>query len=243
MDDPTHKWELRETDGLSDGTLSPCIDVCIKELRGSGYADLQESEIFCRTITDLIFLDRLHALKDKNATSHLKLAPEVSLSVERGSSTITGRADWCLGYGNVKGGFESALIILHNINSSVFGLVTDSSFFQFFYLDPARKLFTSRPFLWVFDKKSIIQWIDRVLKDSIEASPHTTPVKFSNQTLRAYQTELKRGHLFGDPSNDNPDLIDGEDERPVNVVWREGSLMVVECDETEDTDDAESMEE
>ncbi|EGD97978.1 hypothetical protein TESG_05277 [Trichophyton tonsurans CBS 112818] len=211
MDDPTHKWELRETDGLSDGTLSPCIDVCIKELRGSGYADLQESEIFCRTITDLISLDRLHALKDKTATSHLKLAPEVSLSVERGSSTITGRADWCLGYGNVKGGFESALIIL--------------------------------PFLWVFGKKSIIQWIDRVLKDSIEASPHTTPVKFSNQTLRAYQTELKRGHLFGDPSNDNPDLIDGEDERPVNVVWREGSLMVVECDETEDTDDAESMEE
>lgn len=131
----------------------------------------------------------------------------------------------------------------HKMNSAVFGLVTDSSVFQFVYLDPARKLFTSRLLQWVTDKKRIVQWIDRVLEDSIKASPHTTPVKSSNRTLRACQAELKRGHLFGDPSNDNSDLIDAENERPVNVVWRGESFTVVECDETEDTDDTNNTEE
>lgn len=88
------------------------LDICIKELWGSGYVDIQESETFCRTIMDLMFLDRLRALKDENATRYLKFVPEVSLSVERGGATITGRADWCLGHGNVRGGFESTLIIL-----------------------------------------------------------------------------------------------------------------------------------
>ncbi|EGC46683.1 predicted protein [Histoplasma capsulatum var. duboisii H88] len=216
MQDLDHHWELREPDSLS-------AYKCIKELWGSDSVDMQESETFCRTIMDLVFLDRLRVLKDENATRHLKFVPEVSLSVERGGATITGRADWCLGYGNARGGFESTLIIMeakklgtaqsglpqliiylaavldarkdsHNMDSAVFGLLTDSSVFQFVYLDPARKLFTSRLLQWVTDKKRIVQWIDRVLEDSIKASPHTTPVKSSNRTLRAYQTELKRGH-------------------------------------------------
>lgn len=88
------------------------LDKCIKELWGSDSVDMQESETFCGTIMDLVFLDRLRVLKDENATRHLKFVPEVSLSVERGGATITGRANWCLGYGNARGGFESTLIIM-----------------------------------------------------------------------------------------------------------------------------------
>ncbi|KAL1970596.1 hypothetical protein VTN77DRAFT_4240 [Rasamsonia byssochlamydoides] len=43
---------------------------------------------------------------------HLRLVPEVSLSVERAGITISGKADWCLGHGNIKGGFASTLIVL-----------------------------------------------------------------------------------------------------------------------------------
>lgn len=131
------------------------------------------------------------------------------------------------------------------MNSSVFGLLTDSSDFQFVHLNPVRKLFTSRLLQWVTDKKHIVQWIDRVLEDSIKASPHTTPVKSSNKTLRAFQTELKRAHLFGDPSKDDSDLIDGEDERAMNnnVVWKGESFTVVECDDIEETGAAGDIKE
>jgi hypothetical protein len=74
---------------------------------------MQHFEAFCRTIVDLIFLDRLRALKDGDATMNLKLVPEVLLSMEREGLTISGRADWCLGHGNVKDGSESALVILY----------------------------------------------------------------------------------------------------------------------------------
>jgi hypothetical protein len=109
------------------------------------------------------------------------------------------------------------------MNTSVFGLITDSLNFQFVYLNPGKKLFASKTLQWNYEKRLIVQWIDRVLEDSIKASPHTTPMKSRNRTLRAYQTHLKRGHLLGDSSKDNLNLVEGENKKPVNVVWGNGN--------------------
>ena len=53
------------------------------------------------------------------------------------------------------------------MDSSVFGLLTDSTNFRFVYLDPLRKLFVSKPHEWMEEKARIIQWIDKILKDSV----------------------------------------------------------------------------
>lgn len=118
-------------------------------------------------------------------------------------------------------------------------MLTDADEFQFIYLNTDRKLFTSRPLRWYYDKNQIVQWVDRVLEDSIKASPHTTPLKSMNTSLRAYQTELKRNHIFGDPSKDDSGKTEGEKERPVKVVWKGKVLTVVECEDSDHSDDLE----
>ena len=105
-------WVRSLNDIVTWVSLISYLDECITELWGC-YVDLQESEMFCRTIVDLIFLDRLRVLKDENARNHLNMVPEVPLFVEREGVTISGKADWCLGHGNIKRGFESALIVMY----------------------------------------------------------------------------------------------------------------------------------
>lgn len=103
------------------------LDECISDLRNSHYVDMRASEVFCRAIVDLLLLDRLRILKDENATRRLKLVPEVPLLVKREGIHVSGRADWCLGHGNMKSEFESALVVLYvfvlfnsNISTNLF---------------------------------------------------------------------------------------------------------------------------
>ncbi|KAL4981266.1 hypothetical protein BDW68DRAFT_183729 [Aspergillus falconensis] len=79
----------------------------------------------------------------------------------------------------------------NKINSSVFELITDSGEYQFAWLDEYRDLLVSEAYLWVTKKIKIIQRIDRILQDAIEASPHTTPAKTENTAIHAGRS---RGH-------------------------------------------------
>ncbi|KAK9320868.1 hypothetical protein V1517DRAFT_194951 [Lipomyces orientalis] len=83
------------------------------------------------------------------------------------------------------------------LDTCAFGLVTDSEEYRFAYLDEKRKIFVSETYLWVTKKAKIIQWMDKTLRDSIETSPHTTPVKTANTTIHAYWTHLNREYQFG----------------------------------------------
>ncbi|KAL2863694.1 uncharacterized protein BJX67DRAFT_384392 [Aspergillus lucknowensis] len=74
-----------------------------------------------------------------------------------------------------------------NINPSVFGVISDSRVYQFAWLDGNRKLFVSDVYSWVSNQSIIIKWIDRMLRDSIKASPYT-PVKTGDTAIHAYQT-------------------------------------------------------
>jgi hypothetical protein len=98
----------------------------------------------------------------------------------------------------------------------VFGLITDSEEYRFAWLDENRNLFVSEIYLWVTKKVKIIQWIDRILRDSIEGSPHTTPVKTANTAIYTYRSHLNRGYQFGD--TDVFEAVEGESLRHYRVI-------------------------
>ena len=124
----------------------------------------------------------------------------------------------------------------NKINSSVFGLLTDSTNFRFVYLDPSRKLFVSKPHEWMEEKARIVQWIDKILEDSIQASPHTMSCKKFNKTIGAYQTYLKRQYQFGSTANDF-DLVEGENNRGYEIIYREGYVVARYAEEIGDSDE------
>ncbi|KAL4962178.1 uncharacterized protein BDV14DRAFT_178838 [Aspergillus stella-maris] len=158
---------------------------------------------------------------------------------------IQGRADWCLAYWDSKAALQTALVVLEakksgmaqtalpqliiylaavqdsrkssrKINSSIFGLISDSEDYRFAWLDENRHLFVSETFSWVTKKAEIVEWIDRILRDSIEASPHTTPTKTGNTAVHAYRNHISREYKLGD--TDVIEAVEGEDIRQYRIV-------------------------
>ena len=86
------------------------------------------------------------------------------------------------------------------------------------------------------EKARIVQWIDKILEDSIQASPHTTPCKKFNKTIGAYQTYLKRQYQFGSAANDF-DLVEGENNRGYEIIYREGYVVARYAEEIGDSDE------
>jgi len=125
------------------------------------------------------------------------------------------------------------------MNSSVFGLLTDSTNFRFVYLDPSRKLFVSKSHEWLDEKARIVQWIDKILEDSIQAPPHTRPRKRFKKTTSAHQTYLKRQYQFGSAAKDF-DLVEGENDRGYEIIRREGYVVARYAEEIGDSDDEEA---
>ena len=156
---------------------------------------------------------------------------------------IKGRADWALGYGADKSDtglmllvieakpYESASVgmpqllvsmaAIHKarqkrMNKGVFGMVSDSQEFRFAFLDENKKLVTSRPFLWVTDQSTIIAYIDMMLVNAIESSPHTTPQKQNNRAILKYSELLRKQCDFGDESNGRG--TENEEEKGYDMV-------------------------
>ena len=123
-------------------------------------------------------------------------------------------------------------------NSSIFGLLTDSTNFRFVYLDPSRKLFVSKLHEWLDEKTRIVQWIDKILEDLVQASPYTTPRKKFTKTISAYGTYPKRQYQFGSAAKDF-DLVEGENNRSYEIIQREGYVVARYAEEIGDSDDEE----
>ena len=130
---------------------------------------------------------------------------------------------------------QDACKCCNKMNSSVFGLLTDSTNFRFIYLNPLRKLFVSKSYEWMEEKARIIQWIDKILEDLIQAS-HTTPCKKFNKTIGAYQTHLKRQYQFGSAAKDF-NLVEGESNRSYEIIHREGYVVARYAEEIADSDE------
>ena len=120
---------------------------------------------------------------------------------------VKSRADWALGYGADKSDTGSILLVVEakpyesapvgmpqllvymaavhearqdRVNTSVFGMVFDSKEFRFCFLNGQKKFFTTGPFTWVTRQSTIIAYIDMMLMNAIESSPHTIPHKKDN---------------------------------------------------------------
>ncbi|KAJ5358610.1 uncharacterized protein N7496_011023 [Penicillium cataractarum] len=261
-------WTRPSLDNLSSATLSPHFNNVITQLRDPEYHSIQTSESSVRVIVELLILDRLHHLADAGLIERLRLYPEVDLDILRGNNYITGRADWLLCYDDPRDSVESTLIAIEakrscdfssaarqlavylaaiqkrraekNIHGIAFGITTDSSLFQFWFLDSDLQLFSSVPFDWRLDKATIIAWIDKMLAEAIEASPLTTPTLHRNVSLRNWEKNFRRSHNLGGSESDSSPVTEGlpleicalGSHRIIEPAWYLGRrVLVVECDD------------
>jgi hypothetical protein len=176
------------------------------------------------------------------------------------SEMVKGRADWAVGYGTEKSDTGAILLIVEakpyesaaigmpqllvymaavhearvsRVNQSVFGMVSDSKEFRFAFLDEDKKFYTTRPFTWAIEKSTIIAYIDMMLINAIESSPHTTPQKTNNRTICRNREHLGREWKFGDDSDDagareedEEDEEDDDDDDMVDVVLIGGRVTM-----------------
>ena len=89
----------------------------IKDLKSSDYVSVRHDESFCRTVLDLIIMDRLRHLEDRDAHHRLQVSAEVPVSIRirdvyGNSEIVKGRADWALGYGTEKSDTGAILLIV-----------------------------------------------------------------------------------------------------------------------------------
>ena len=231
----------------------------IKELKSSDYVSVRHDESFCRTVLDLIIMDRLRHLEDRDTHHRLQVSAEVPVSIRikdiyGNNEIVKGKADWALGYGANKSDTGAILLVVeakpyesaavgmpqllvymaavyearqNRINRSVFGMVSDSKEFRFSFLDEKKKLFTTRPFTWLSEQSTIIAYIDMMLINAIESSPHTTPQKKNNQTILKYPEFLERQWRFGSESDDGviEDMAE-EDYDMVDIVNIGGRVVM-----------------
>jgi hypothetical protein len=150
---------------------------------------------------------------------------------------INGRADWVLGYGKTKANTGSILMIVEakaggkaetglpqmliymaavhearhgHTNNSVFGMLSDSREFTFAFLDSNKKLHVSLTFFWLHHQQAIISYIDAILLDAIQSSPHTTPTKIQNKTLLRYPHYLRGRWAFGNDAEDEKEIFEDD---------------------------------
>jgi hypothetical protein len=167
---------------------------------------------------------------------------------------IKGRADWVLGYGKTKANTGSILMIVEakaigsasiglaqmlvymaavyearrgHTNNSVFGMLSDSEEFRFAFLDSNKKFHDSRPLIWKYDQQAIISYIDAMLLDAIQSSPHTTPTKIQNKNLLRYPQYLKGKWAFGDNAEAEVEAEADIDEDDIVDVVKVGRDIVL----------------
>lgn len=236
----------------------------IKDLKSSDYVSVRHDESFCRTVLDLIIMDRLRHLEDRDAHHRLQVSAEVPVSIRikdvyGNNEIVKGRADWALGYGTEKSDTGAILLIVEakpyesaavgmpqllvymagvyeararqdRVNKSVFGMLSDSKEFRFSFLNEKKKFFTTRPYTWVTEQSTIIAYIDMMLINAIESSPHTTPQKKNNRTIHKYPEFLERQWRFGTESDDggieNEEEEDDDDDDMVDVLNIGGRVVM-----------------
>ncbi|KKZ65842.1 hypothetical protein EMCG_01227 [[Emmonsia] crescens] len=157
---------------------------------------------------------------------------------------ISGRCDWALGYMDDKSKLQEMLVVVeakspgnlgtalpqlltylasvqaarvasNKTNKVVFGLATDSTQFQFAVLRESKKVFLSKNLDWWTEKTAAVAFLDHILQDAIESSPHTTPIRFDNKRIGKSDESLSSKYDFGDHDDRDPNKGDDGDD-----VWK-----------------------
>lgn len=222
-------------------------------------------------VLDLVIIDRLRHLEDKDSHRRLQVSAAVRVSIQvkdiyGDTELVKGRADWALGYGTEKSDTGSILLVLEakpyeqapvgmpqllvymaavhearkdRVNRSVFGMVSDSKECRFCFLNEQKKFFVTRPFIWAIERSTIIAYIDTMLQNAIESSPHTKPHKKNNRSMLKYTDFSEREWKFREEANDESDgggakksngggaeMSDVEDYDMVDVIVSGGRVVM-----------------
>jgi hypothetical protein len=89
---------------------------------------------------------------------------------------------------------------------------------EYLWLDKGRNLLVSRSFEWMAEKTQIVQCINQILHDSIQASPHMTPVKTGNRRVNGFETHPNDHHQVGGDLSLPFEIVTGDDLRHYTVV-------------------------
>ncbi|KAK9235287.1 hypothetical protein V1525DRAFT_427942 [Lipomyces kononenkoae] len=234
------------------------VSSTIQNIRRSKYMRAYQPESMVRTLFDILICDRLELLDNRYAAQHLKIVPEVQMEIPTNHHRkICGRADWTLGYmdekdrlqvmlvvveakarGNIGASLPQLLIYLAGIQNArctadkdsrtVFGVATDSGQFIFAILQGNRKAFASKALDWLDDKDLIVSFLDHILKDAIESSPHTIPTRTESKRIKNFEPSLGTTYTFGNQGNDDTGT-DDNDFRTWNVVEINGVSLLQPC--------------
>ncbi|KKZ68791.1 hypothetical protein EMCG_01005 [[Emmonsia] crescens] len=162
-------------------------------------------------------------LDDSGANNKLCVGYEVPMTAtvkkERGGGTISGSADWSLGYMVDTTRLEQMLVVLEaksalevdnmaqilaylfavqearvkakKASTAVFGVLTNFADFQFIVLREIGKAMRSETLSWAMRRDQVVAFLDSILLDAIKSSPHTTPQKLANSTIKHFDDHLK----------------------------------------------------
>ncbi|KAK9431029.1 hypothetical protein V1505DRAFT_310133, partial [Lipomyces doorenjongii] len=260
LDDPDYRWSLKDDQKQPAKPLSEWASTTIQNIRRSKYMRELQPESMVRILFDVLVCDRLELLDDRFAARHLKVVSEVQVEVPtKRHKNICGRADWTLGYmdekdrlqemlvvveakarGNIGAALPQLLIYLAGIQNArstvdkdsktVFGVATDSGQFIFAILQGDRKAFVSKTLDWLDEKDLIVSFLDHILQDAIESSPHTTPTRTENKRIKNFEPSLGTTYTFGDHESDDT-VTDDNDFGTWNVVEVNGVSLLQLCRE------------
>lgn len=196
--------------------------------------------------------DRLELLNDSFAAKHLKVAAKVSMQVStKDSRKISGRADWALGYMDEKDKLQEMLVVIEaksrgilgvaipqlliylagiqdarataeKVNTTVFGIATDSDQFIFAILQGDRKAYVSKPVDWIEETDLVISFLDCILQNAIESSP---PIRTNNKTIKKFEESLSTTYVF----NDSERIHIDDNNLAWNVVEVNGVSLLRPC--------------
>jgi hypothetical protein len=123
------------------------------------------------------------------------------------------------------------------INSDVFGMATDFTTFQFIVLRSNRTAYVSEFLRWGTKRQEIVTYLDHILRCAIDSSPHTTPVKKRNTTVKKFDKRLSDSFRFGSPGSPSTHEDESEqsevDESAWDVVVRDGVSVLIPIAKTQ----------
>lgn len=175
---------------------------------------------------------------------------------EHDRGTLSRRADWALGYMDDTNQFEQMFIVVEaksevhsdsnmaqvlaylyaiqeartkarKDSTAVFGVITDFKIFIFLVLRANRKVMRSEPLLWNFRNDDVVTFMDSILLDAIKSSPHTTPQKISNTTIKRFDSHIQSEYDFQGERSDVGEGEIVEDGDEWDVVEVEGKSVLI----------------
>ncbi|EEH11668.1 predicted protein [Histoplasma capsulatum G186AR] len=205
------------------------------------------------TLFNILLTDRLDQLDD-SAANKFCVSYNVPLTAtvkqKYGGGTISGRADWSLGYIVDTTRLEQMLVVAVEARSAiqgdsiaqilaylfavqeaqmkakktaVFGILTDLVDFRFLVLHETGKAMQSEPLSWAMRSDQVVAFLDSILLDAIKLSAHTTPQKLANSTVKQFDDMT-----FDIPSEGSAvDDGDSDDDATFDVIKVDGVSVLI----------------